>query len=91
MARSNGKLLARIDEKVNYHTEQINDFKLDIKEIKKDLAEIKQIFTKGDGKIRRNFMLVQQIRTRLNKRDATIIAVASIIATIITGLFRYLL
>lgn len=60
---NSGKItLAKVEQKLEDHCEQqekdFSEIKVDIKDIKTDMQKMMNILTSGDGKIKRNYMFI---------------------------------
>lgn len=84
MTKTNGALLARVDERVKVHSQQINEVKNDVKDVKDIVNEIKTMFTSGEGKIKRNFMLIEDIRKDREKAEKKRMAMITIIVATVS-------
>lgn len=85
----NGKVtMAALKQEVKDYKENNNhkmdDLKADLKEVKISLSEIKGLLIQGEGKIRRNFMLINSHWVEHEKREGRILAISGIIATLMT-------
>ena len=84
MTKTNGALLARVDERVKVHSQQIDEVKNDVKDVKDIVNEIKTMFTSGEGKIKRNFMLIEDIRKDREKAEKKRMAMITIIVATVS-------
>lgn len=92
--KENGKTtLAMLKQEVTDYKEntnaRVNEMKQDLKEIKFALEEIKDLFIKGDGKIKRNYMMIADHCKQHDKADTKTIAIATIAASLVTALLSF--
>lgn len=59
----------RFDDFEKNTSEKFKDLKSDVKEIKNTVNEIKEIITKGDGKIARNWMVIEDCSDKIKNHD----------------------
>lgn len=79
--------MAKIEQKLEDHVVQqdkdFDELKADVKDIGKDVSDIKQILTEGDGKIKRNFMLINSHKRKHWQFVTVSIAICSILVALI--------